>query len=101
VAKHGYVISRCGWFSERSAAYLATGRPTIVQDTGFSRWLPAGRGVMAFDDRDGALDAIDDLERHYATHCSAARELVAEYFDSRRVLTDLLESAQGPPKPRV
>src|SRR5262249_4053715 len=48
VAKHGYVVSRSGWFSERSASYLASGRPVVVQDTGFSDWLPTGRGVLAF-----------------------------------------------------
>jgi hypothetical protein len=48
VAKHGYVISRSGWFSERSAAYLASGRPVVTQETGFSDWLEVGSGVMPF-----------------------------------------------------
>ena len=49
VAKHGYVVSRSGWFSERSAAYMASGRPVLLQDTGFSDWLPTGLGILAFN----------------------------------------------------
>src|SRR6266511_3534455 len=48
VAKQGYVVARCGWFSERSAAYLASGRPVITEDTGFSEVLPTGNGIAAF-----------------------------------------------------
>src|SRR5262249_7498806 len=54
VAKQGYVTSRSGWFSERSVAYLTTGRPVVVQDTGFTRWLDAGAGVLPFATPDDA-----------------------------------------------
>ncbi|MBA3342914.1 MAG: hypothetical protein H0T48_13920, partial [Gemmatimonadaceae bacterium] len=54
VAKHGYAASNSGWFSERSAAYLASGRPVVTQDTGFSEWMPVGEGLMAFRDPEEA-----------------------------------------------
>jgi glycosyltransferase involved in cell wall biosynthesis len=91
IAKSGYVASRCGWFSDRSACYLASGRPVVAQDTGFSSYLPVGEGLFAFDDEDGAVNAIEELGRNYSRHARAARELAIEYFDSDRVLTMLLE----------
>ena len=91
IVKHGYAVSRCGWFSERSAAYLASGRPVVVQDTGFTDWLPTGRGLLPYETPDDALDALENLDTNYESHCRTARELVAEYFDSRRVLSRLLE----------
>jgi hypothetical protein len=100
IAKHGYVISRSGWFSERSACYLASGRPVIVQDTGFSQDLPTGDGVLTFEDPDGAAAAIEEVNRRYAHHCRAARELAAAYFDSQAILTRLLEDASGSPARR-
>jgi hypothetical protein len=93
VAKHGYVVSRSGWFSERSAAYLASGRPVVVQDTGFTQWLHADGGVLPFVDPDDALARLDALNRSYAWHCAMAREVAQEYFDSTKVLSQLLESA--------
>jgi hypothetical protein len=91
IAKHGYVVTRCGWFSERSAAYLASGRPTVVQDTGFDTWLPGGTGVLPFGTPDEALAAVDDTNRRYEVHCRAARELAVELFDARKVLSRLIE----------
>jgi hypothetical protein len=96
VAKHGYAVSRSGWFSERSAGYLASGRPVVVQDTGFSDWLPTGHGVLAFQAPDEALAGIESVQTRYADHCRAARTLVAEYFDARKVLPALLEKALQP-----
>jgi hypothetical protein len=93
VAKHGYVTTRSGWFSERSAAYLASGRPVIVQDTGFSEWLPVGSGVLAFRDVGEALEAVESVERSYEAHCRAARVIAEEYFGARRVLPRLIEQA--------
>jgi hypothetical protein len=93
VAKHGYVISRSAWFSERSAAYLASGRPVVTQDTGFSAWLPTGRGVIAFRTPDEAQAAVAAVDGAYVVHCAAARELAAAYFDSRAVLPDLIQRA--------
>ena len=91
VAKHGYVITRCGWFSERSAAYLASGRPVVVQDTGFSDWLKTGSGVISFKTRDESLAAVQEVNRRYGFHCQAAREIAQEYFDARKVLSDLVQ----------
>jgi hypothetical protein len=90
VAKHGYVISRSGWFSERSAAYLASGRPVLLQDTGFSDWLPTGAGVIPFSTPQEALAGVQEISRRYAFHCQAARAIAEEYFDARQVLSHLL-----------
>jgi len=91
IAKSGYVVSRCGWFSDRSACYLASGRPVVAQDTGFSSFIPVGEGLLVFDDEDGAVAAIDEIGRDYPRHARAARELAKEYFDSDLVLATLLE----------
>ena len=93
IAKNMYVASHGGWFSDRSACYLATGRPVVAQDTGWSSVLPAGEGLLAFTDVDGAADALADVDRRYDQHCDAARALAEEHFDSDTVLTGLLESA--------
>lgn len=96
VAKHGYVISRSGWFSERSACYLATGRPVVAQDTGSSRWLDTGAGIMAFTSPGEALAAIDDVATNYRRHCRDAAEIARCYFDSDAVLSRLLEAVSAP-----
>lgn len=93
VAKHGYVSTRCGWFSERSANYLASGRPVVVQDTGFSDVLPCGAGLLAYRDRDEAVRAIARLRDDYEAHCRAARRVAEEHFDSRTVLASLIDRA--------
>jgi hypothetical protein len=93
LAKHGYVVSHSGWFSERSAAYLASGRPVVVQDTGFTDWLPSEAGVLAFRTPAEARDRIREVSGAYRHHCQAARDVAERYFDSRRVLPLLLESA--------
>lgn len=95
VAKHGYVETRSGWFSERSANYLASGRPVVVQDTGFTDWLPSGEGVLAFSSPAEALAGIDQVNARYRFHCASARQIAEAYFDSRLVLTDLLDAAAG------
>lgn len=89
-AKSGYVISRSGWFSDRSACYLASGRPVIAQATGFENYLPVGQGLFAFRGCDDALAAIDSLNTDYDRHARGARALAEEYFDSRKVLVTLL-----------
>ena len=91
VAKHAYVSTRCGWFSDRSAGYLATSRPVVLQDTGFSDSLPVGKGLMAFCTPEEAVAAIRRIDEDYASHCRAARAVAEECFDARRVLTDMLE----------
>jgi hypothetical protein len=90
LAKSGYVASRCGWFSDRSACYLASGRPVVAQDTGFSRHLPTGEGLFAFNTVDEAAAAIEVMNRDYRRHCRAARALAEEYFDSDKVIGTLL-----------
>jgi hypothetical protein len=100
VAKSGYVAGRSGWFSCRSACYLACGRPVIVQDTGFAPWPPAGLGVLAFDSPEGAVAALEELAAHPGRHARAAREIAAEYFEAGRVLGALLDEAfAAPPRP--
>lgn len=93
VAKHGYAAAWSGWFSERTAAYLASGRPALVQDTGFSDWLPTGLGVVAFTTAEEAVTGLSDVSGAYEPHCKAAREIAEEFFDARKVLSELIESA--------
>jgi len=93
VAKNAYVAGRSGWFSCRSACYLAAGRPVIVQDTSFSPPLPRNEGIVAFSTIDEAAAALDEVNTNYARHASAARDIAAMYFDSNRVLADLIEQA--------
>lgn len=93
VAKHGYVATRGGWFSDRSICYIASGRPILVQDTGQADWLPTGEGVLTFRDRADALEGIEKINADYDHHRSRARALAEEYFASDRVLTRLLEDA--------
>jgi hypothetical protein len=93
VAKHGYVISHSGWFSERTAAFLATGRPALVQDTGFTEWLAADAGIVAFDCLDAAIAGAEDIERRYELHCRRARDMAEAYFDARPILSTLIDEA--------
>ncbi|MQA89846.1 MAG: hypothetical protein GEU90_06380 [Gemmatimonas sp.] len=90
-AKSGYVEAACGWFSDRSICYLASGRPVLAQDTGFTRHLPVGEGLLAFATLDDAVHGIDVLRSDYARHAVAARELAASHFESGRVLSRLLD----------
>jgi hypothetical protein len=90
-AKHVYVAMRSGWFSCRSACYLAAGRPVVVQDTGFSRVIPTGEGVLAFSTIDEAATAIRAAEADYERHRRLAREFAHAYFGSSVVLGQLLE----------
>lgn len=95
VAQGVYVETRCGWFSDRSARYLATGRPVIVQDTGFGRHLPVGEGLFAFRTADEAVAAAREVAHDLAAHGRAARQIASEYFDARVVLGGFLERALG------
>lgn len=95
VAKHGYVASRCGWFSERSANYLASGRPVVVQDTGFTAWMQTGSGVLTFRDLESAIHAIESVQSGYLSHCQAAREIAENYFAGGVVLSSLIERAMA------
>jgi hypothetical protein len=91
VAKSGYVVSRSGFFSERSACYLASGRPVVAQDTGFAECLPVGEGLFSFTSTEDAAASIGAIRARSGHHSSAARDLAAAYFDSDRVLSQLLD----------
>jgi hypothetical protein len=92
VAKNAYVKTKSGWFSDRSVCYLASGRPVIMQDTGFSDWLPIGEGVLAFSTVDEALACIEQVNRRYLANCQTARELAEEKFSYKVVLPTMLDS---------
>lgn len=93
VARDQYVRPRTGWFSDRSACYLAAGRPVITQDTAFGKFLPTGRGLFAFRTMDDILAAVDAIESDYAAHSRAAREIAVEYFAAEKVVGSLMERA--------
>lgn len=95
VAKNGYVAGESGWFSCRSACYLAASRPAIVQDTGFSKILPVGEGLLAFKTLNEAADAIRQVEADYKRHAKTARGIAEEYFDSDKVLSKLVSEAMN------
>ena len=90
VAKNFYVATRCGWFSCRSVCYLASGRPVVTQDTGFSAYIPTGEGLFAFSDLDEARQGLAAVERDYERHRQAALDVARRCFDSTRVLGRLL-----------
>ena len=93
VARDQYVRPRTGWFSDRSACYLAAGRPVITEDTGFGKFIPTGRGLFAFTTMDDVLRAIDAIESDYDAHCRAAREIAETYFGAERVVESLMSRA--------
>ena len=93
VAKHTYVVNRSGWFSDRTECYLASGRPALVQDTGWTAHLPHGDGLIAFSTPDDALAAIDRINSDYAHHARSAGEIARERFAADRILPPLLEVA--------
>jgi hypothetical protein len=94
VARDQYVRPRTGWFSDRSVCYLAAGRPVITQETGFSKFLPTGKGLFGFQTLEDILSAVDTIERDYPGNCRAAREIAAEYFAAEKVLGKLLHDAE-------
>lgn len=91
VAKETYVKANTGWFSCRSACYLAAGRPVITQETGWSKYIPVGEGLFAFSNESEALEAIREVSGNSEAHSRKAREIAEEYFDSRKVLSRMLE----------
>jgi len=93
VAKDQNVRFRSGWFSDRSATYLAAGRPVVTQDTGFGSALPLGRGLFAFSTADEAVAAIDEINADHGLHRRSASEVASEYFGSDPVLGSLLSRA--------
>ena len=93
VAKNVYVAMRTGWFSCRSACYLAAGKPAVVQETGFGSVLPTGEGIVSFSTLEEAVAAIELVESDYERHAKAARAISEEYFDSDKILNQLIEDA--------
>ncbi len=93
VARDQYVRPNTGWFSDRSACYLAAGRPVITQETGFSKVLPTGKGLFGFNNLDDILRAVDCIESDYEGNCRAARAIAAEYFAAEKVVASLMERA--------
>jgi aminoglycoside/choline kinase family phosphotransferase len=100
IAKEGYVVSSSGWFSDRSACYLASGRPVIAQDSGFGEALPVGAGLLAFSSADDVLAAIENIASDYGRHSRAARAIAEEFFDSDVVLRRLLRAVGALPPDR-
>ena len=94
IAKQCYVDTRGGWFSDRSASYLAAGRPVVIQDTGVGDWLPCGRGVLMFRTFAEAVAAVADLEANYKLHSIHAHRIAKNYFDATHVLGKLLDEAR-------
>jgi hypothetical protein len=86
-----YVETNSGWFSDRTVEYLASGKPALVQDTGFSRHFPMGEGLLAFRTLEEAVAGAEEIGRHYDRHCRAARALAETCFDSHKVLGRLVE----------
>jgi glycosyltransferase involved in cell wall biosynthesis len=90
VAKSGYVKSKSGWVSDRTACYLASGKPAVVQSTGFEARLPVGKGLLTYTTVEEAVEAIAAINSDYLAHSHKAREIAEEYFDSDVVLDDVL-----------
>jgi hypothetical protein len=93
VARDQYVRPNTGWFSDRTACYLAAGRPVITQETGFSKFIPSGHGLFAFRTMDDILAAVDAIESNYPDHCCSASEIASEYFSAEKVVGSLMERA--------
>ena len=90
VAKHCFVETNCGWFGDRAAVFLASGRPVVMQDTGWAEHLPCGEGLFAVRTVEEAAEALDKVERDYARHSRRAREIAEEFLDSEKVFRGLL-----------
>lgn len=91
VAKHTYVASQCGWFSDRTICYLASGKPAVVQCTGFRGHLPTGSGLIPWTTGEEARQGLKMVEQDYPRHARRAREIALEHFDTRVVLPSLLD----------
>jgi hypothetical protein len=91
VARDQVVRPRTGWFSDRSACYLASGRPVVTQDTGFGEVLPTGEGLFAFRELADAAAALDEIEADPVRHSIAARAIAEEYFAAEKVLARLID----------
>ncbi|HEY9528259.1 MAG TPA: hypothetical protein VIR02_14290, partial [Anaerolineales bacterium] len=91
--KPSCIFFQNAWMSDRSLCYLASGKPVVVQNTGPSVYLPDGDGLLRFSDAEQAVAAIESINRSYLHHCQSARQIAEEYFDSQKVLSELLNRA--------
>lgn len=89
-----HVRMKTGWFSDRSIAYLASGRPVLAEDSGFSERIPTGHGLLTFRDMDEAIAGVAEIDGNYSRHSRAAREIAVELFDSRRRLEAILSACE-------
>ena len=89
-AKSGYVTAQTGWFSDRSVLYLSLGRPVLLQETGWSRWLPEGSGLVSFQTPGEAVEKVREIEGHYETHCRAAESIARDHLDAMRSIPQAL-----------
>jgi hypothetical protein len=92
VARNSYVKARSGWFGDRGACYLASGKPVLLQETGYSKYLPTGEGLITFQTMEDIIEGINRINEDYSSHCEAARRIANKYFNSEKVLSDLLHS---------
>ncbi|MBI1775176.1 MAG: hypothetical protein HYR63_07515 [Proteobacteria bacterium] len=92
VAKDIYVRARSGWFSDRSVCYLASGRPVLMQETGFSKFVPVGKGLYSYVDHDGALAALDAIEGDYKSAQCAARQIAETHLDAMVLVKEIVEA---------
>ena len=93
IANQRYVEFNTGWTSDRTARYLASGKPVLVQSTGFEDKLPTGEGIVTFTTLEEALAGIDEINSRYDEHCLAARDIAERYFDSSKVLAQMIDQA--------
>ncbi len=94
VAKNIYVKAKTGWFSGRSTCYLASGKPVILEDTGFSKFIPTGKGLFSFKNKEEALKAIEEINKNYEYHSREAKRIASEYFDSDKILKKMILDAK-------
>lgn len=92
VAKEQYVIPKTGWFSDRSVCFLAAGRPVITEDTGFSKFIPGGYGLLPFVTEQDAVEAFNAVADDFERHRLAATSIASEYFDADKVLRRMMTS---------
>jgi hypothetical protein len=88
-----YVALRTGWLSDRSVAYLASGRPVLAGDTGIGDHVPTGRGLLTFRSMEEAVAGVAEIDANYAAHAKAARELVEAHFDAAKCLPAMLAAS--------
>jgi len=93
VAKDIYVRPRSGWFSDRSVCFLAAGKPVVTQETGFSEFLPSGKGLLAFSTEEEAVEAVRAVAADWTVHSRAARAVAEEHFAAGKVIGAMLVAA--------